>query len=85
MVPSWAGYLASTAAGNRRLAVLSLVSLVLTPFAYLYGSVFGFFRYGVWEDAFWIGAVIALVFALVGGAPPLIYLFPRKRIASRRP
>lgn len=85
MVPSWAGFLASTAAGNRRLAVLSLVSLVLTPFAFLYGSVFFLLRYGVLEDAFRIGAIIALGFALVGGVPSLIFLFPRKKASIRRP
>ncbi len=84
MVPSFAGFLASRAAGDHRMRALSLTALVLTIPGYVVGVIVH--RAAVsGGSGMWLADAIALGLAMVGGVPPLIYLFPRKAAAVRRP
>lgn len=83
MLPSLGGCLASSAVGRRELKWLSLAALSWTPVVY-------FIAVGFWPAAaggpskIWFAGAIGLVLAMVGGVPPLVYLFPRKAAAVRR-
>ena len=84
IVPSFAGSLVSWAVGNRRLLALSLTAAALTLPAYGVGLIVRP-AIGVGEPAIWFAGVAALPLALIGGGPPLKYLFPRRAAGKRRP
>ena len=80
-LPSFAGSRAALAAGARGMTALSQVAFLLI----LSGYGFGLLRYGSGEGnlGFWIGTALASGCALVGGVPPLVYLFPKRTATGR--
>jgi hypothetical protein len=77
MVPSFAGFLASRAAGDNRMRTLSLTALVLTVPGYVVGVIVHLADVGG-GSGMWLANAIALALAMVGGLPPLVYLFPKR-------
>jgi hypothetical protein len=85
MVPSLGGLATASAMGDRRLRALSLTALLLTWPTAVARGVLVFVPSASGGMKAWLVLAIAVVLALVGGVPPLVYLFPRKRGAIRRP
>jgi hypothetical protein len=85
MAPSFAGFLASRAAGDHRMRVLSLAALALTLPGYGVGVMITHPAVVSAGSGMWLATAIGLALAIVGGVPPLLYLFPRKRASVRRP
>ena len=84
MVPSFAGLLASRAAGDHHMRALSGAALILTLPGYLIGMFLPFRVLPFVERGFGLAGLVALILALVGGLPPLVHLLPRKTPGGRR-
>jgi hypothetical protein len=87
IIPPYAGLLAAEAAGERWLMTLCLVALVFTWPADIGGALLAASDLHqvatIGPPTDWFAFVPRLFFACVGGVPPLVYLFPRKRVARR--
>jgi hypothetical protein len=65
--------------------VLSLAALALTLPGYGVGVMITHPAVVSAGSGMWLATAIGLALAIVGGVPPLLYLFPRKRASVRRP